>query len=163
MKFSKATHGSENDKRIFLNASKNIDGKTSRMGKELFGDLPYKQVNLAEYEIPQVGKGIGDYQRVWNQLKEADILLIGTPNYWSSMSGYLKTFIDHLDVSEELKGADLYVIAQGSATDQSTALTTIYSTLNHVASRFGMNFVGIASTDGEVSQLNGILHQENEL
>lgn len=160
MEFSKAAHGSKNDKRIFLNASKNVDGKTTLLAKELFGDLPYKQVNLAEYEIPQVGKGIGDYEYIWNQIKAADILLIGTPIYWSDMSGYLKTFIDHLSVSEELKDADLYVIAQGSATDQNAALTTIYNTLNHVASRFGMNFVGIASMEDEVSQLNEVLHHK---
>lgn len=76
------------------------------------------------------------------------------------MSGYLKTFIDHLSVGEELKGADLYVIAQGSATDQNVALTTIYNTLNHVASRFGMNFVEIASMDDEVSRLNEVLHHK---
>lgn len=76
------------------------------------------------------------------------------------MSGYLKTFIDHLSVGEELKGADLYVIAQEPTTDQNAALTTIYNTLTYVASRFGMNFVGIASMEDEVSQLNEVLHHK---
>ncbi|GMA08380.1 hypothetical protein GCM10025886_15310 [Tetragenococcus halophilus subsp. flandriensis] len=154
MNFTDATHKSENDKRVFLNASKNVNGKTSLMAKEFFDGLSYQQVNLADYDIPQIGKGRGEYEKVWKQVKNADVLLIGTPIYWSDVSGYLKTFMDHLDVSDDLNGADFYVIAQGMAIDQSEAVHTIYGSLSHFASRFGMNFIGIASTEGEVAQLS---------
>ncbi|AYW49921.1 MAG: NAD(P)H-dependent oxidoreductase [Tetragenococcus halophilus] len=154
MKFVNATHRNENDKRVFLNASKNVGGKTSLMAKDFFGNLTYQQVNLADYDIPQVGKGTREYDQVWNQVKNADVLLIGTPIYWSDVSGYLKTFMDHLDVNDDLKGADFYVIAQGMAIDQSEAVNTIYGSLSHFASRFGMHFVGIASNEKEVAQLN---------
>ncbi|WP_160248874.1 NAD(P)H-dependent oxidoreductase [Limosilactobacillus mucosae] len=40
--------------------------------------------------------------------------MIGTPVYWSNVSGYLKTFIDHMQINNDLRGNDLYVIVQGS-------------------------------------------------
>lgn len=152
--FEKPVHTQKNAKRVFINASMNTDGTTSEMGKELFGSLPYKQINLRDYHIPQIGQGEGDFQKVWNQIKGADVIVIGTPVYWSNMSGYLKTFIDHMQINNDLKNADLYAIVQGADSNQTAAIDSTYGSLNRIAIRFKMHFVGIAQTNNQIKTLH---------
>lgn len=155
--YAKPRHIGAATKKVFLNASRNVDGNTSSLAKELMGGQDYKQVNLAEYHIPQVGQGDGDFNRVCEQLKGADVIVIGTPVYWSNMSGYLKTFIDHVDVNDDLKGADLYLIVQGSDSDQTRAINATYGTLDRVARRFGLNLVGIAQSKDQAQHLQAVM------
>lgn len=132
----------------------NRNGNTSKLAKKLFGNQPYRQINLRDYNIPQLGQGNGDFDKVWRQIKGADVVVIGTPVYWSNMSGYLKTFIDHMQVNNDLKGSDLYVLVQGQSSNQTAAIKSTYGTLNRIAKRFGMHFVGIGQTDRQVQQLH---------
>lgn len=147
-------HTGKNAKRVFLNASMNKNGNTSAMAKKVFGNQSYKQINLADYKIPQLGQGTGDFNKVYSQLKGADVIVIGTPVYWSNMSGYLKTFIDHMQINNDLKGADLYTIVQGSDSNQTLAINSTYGTLNRIAKRFGLHYVGNASNDSQAQQLH---------
>ena len=112
--FVKPTHTQNNDKRVFINASMIRNCNTSKIAKRFFGNLTCKQINLSDYNIQQLGQGNGDFDKIWRQLKWADIIVIGTPVYWSNVSGYLKTFIDHMQINNDLRGNDLYVIVQGS-------------------------------------------------
>lgn len=153
-KFAKPRHTNQGARRVFINASQNKDGNTANLAKKLFGSSSYKQINLADYHIPQIGQGDGDFPKVWNQLKDADVIVIGTPVYWSNMSGYLKTFIDHLNINNDLKGSDLYVIVQGADSNQTLAINSTYGTLNRVSKRFGLNFVGIAQTNSQANTLH---------
>lgn len=153
-KFVKPHHTNQGARRVFINASQNKDGNTANLAKKLFGNRTYKQINLADYHIPQIGQGDGDFPKVWNQLKGADVIVIGTPVYWSNMSGYLKTFIDHLNINDNLKGSDLYVIVQGADSNQTLAINSTYGTLNRVSKRFGLNFVGIAQTNPQANTLH---------
>lgn len=152
--YTSPRHTGKNAKRIFLNASMNRDGNTAAMAKKIFGNRSYKQINLADYHIPQLGQGSGDFDKVYDQLKGADVIVIGTPVYWSNMSGYLKTFIDHMQINDDLKGADLYAIVQGSDTNQTAAVNSTDGTLNRIAKRFGLHFVGTASNDSQANQLH---------
>lgn len=80
-KFVKPHHTNQGARRVFINASQNKDGNTANLAKKLFGSRSYKQVNLADYHIPQIGQGDGDFSKVWNQLKGAYVIVIGTPVY----------------------------------------------------------------------------------
>lgn len=153
-KFVKPRQTNQGARRVFINASQNKDGNTANLAKKLFGSSSYKQINLADYHIPQIGQGDGDFPKVWNQLKGADVIVIGTPVYWSNMSGYLKSFIDHLNINNDLKGSDLYVIVQGADSNQTLAINSTYGTLNRVSKRFGLNFVGIAQTNSQANTLH---------
>ncbi|QYN53723.1 flavodoxin family protein [Lactobacillus panisapium] len=153
-KFVKPRQTNQGARRVFINASQNKDGNTANLAKKLFGSSSYKQINLVDYRIPQIGQGDGDFPKVWNQLKGADVIVIGTPVYWSNMSGYLKTFIDHLNINNDLKGSDLYVIVQGADSNQTLAINSTYGTLNRVSKRFGLNFVGIAQTNSQANTLH---------
>lgn len=153
-KFENPVHTQRNAKRVFINASMNKDGATSEMGKKLFGSLPYEQVNLSNYHIPQIGQGKGDFNKVWRQMRNADAIVIGTPVYWSNMSGYLKTLIDHMQINNDLKNKDLYAIVQGADSNQIAAINSTYGSLNRIAIRFNMHFVGIAQTDNQIRNLH---------
>lgn len=155
--YAKPQHTGAATKKVFLNASQNVDGNTSSLAKQLMGGQDYKQVDLAKYRIPQVGQGDGDFNRVREQLKGADVIVIGTPVYWSNMSGYLKTFIDHVVVNDDLKGADLYLLVQGSDSDQTRAINATYGTLDRVAKRFGLNLVGIAQNRDQAQHLQTVM------
>lgn len=152
--FVKPTHTQNKAKRVFINASMNRNGNTSKMAKRVFGNRSYQQINLRDYNIPQLGQGNGDFNKVWRQIKDADVVVIGTPVYWSNMSGYLKTFIDHMQINNDLRGSDLYVIVQGADSNQTAAINSTYGSLNRIAKRYKMHFVGIAQTDRQADQLH---------
>jgi len=154
MTFTSPKHNKQSAQRLFINASMNTNGNTNKLGKKLFGGLSYQQVNLADEKIPQVGQGEDDFTTVFNRMKKADVIVIGTPVYWSNMSGYLKTLIDHMQINNDLKGADLYVLVQGADSNQAAAIASTYASLNRISKRFGLNFVGIASTDTQVTKLH---------
>ncbi|WP_413627932.1 flavodoxin family protein [Fructilactobacillus vespulae] len=153
LKYTNPKNTHKSGKKIFINASQNNNGNTSQMAKEMFGNQSYEQINLADYNIPQVGQGDGDFPEIYNKLKGAKTIVIGTPVYWSNISGYLKTFIDHMNINDDIKNADLYVIVQGMDSNQDAAKQSAYSSLNRISYRFGLNFVGIASNDSEVKTL----------
>ena len=67
--FVKPTHTQNNDKRVFINASINRNGNTSKMAKRFFGNLTCKQINLSDHNIQQLGQGNGDFDKIWRQLK----------------------------------------------------------------------------------------------
>ncbi|BDR52517.1 hypothetical protein KIM372_04240 [Bombiscardovia nodaiensis] len=152
--FDKPQHTGNDSKRVFLNASKNKDGNTASLAKQLFDGQSYRQIDLVDYHIPQTGQGEGDFAKVWDQLKGADVIVIGTPVYWSNMSGYLKTFIDNVEINDDLKAADLYLIVQGADADQTNAINSTYGTMNRIAKRFSLNFVGIGQTSDQIKQLH---------
>lgn len=70
------------------------------------------------------------------------------------MSGYLKTFIDHLNINDDLKDSDFYVIVQGADSNKTLAINSTYGTLNRVAKRFSLNFVDIAQTNPQANTLH---------
>jgi len=153
-------------KRIFLNASQNRDGKTASLARITFKGLDYKTVNLVDFHIDQIGQKSSrdEHQKVIEQIAHADVLVIGTPVYWSDMTGYLKTFIDRLtDIVDEpldsdqapLKGADVYLIVQGI--DPKDAIPGITTVVEHVCRRFFMNYKGLIRNQSEAKNVNATL------
>jgi len=57
-----------------------------------------------------------DMEEIYNKLKEADLIIIGTPNYFDNVTGLLKDFIDRtnpLYMTDILKGKKLINIVVG--------------------------------------------------
>ena len=166
--FSAAALGADvkTAKRVFLNASKNREGKTFEYAKTLLHGLDYTTVNLVDFRIDQIGQESksDEYRKVIELLRDADLIVIGTPVYWSDMTGYLKTFIDRLSdiVNEDLKspkaplnGADVYLIIQG--TEPSDAIPGITTVIKHICRRFFMNFKGTILEKKEAILINKTL------
>ncbi|WP_312095150.1 NAD(P)H-dependent oxidoreductase [Niallia sp.] len=83
------------------------NGVTSDWGKTVFKGIESNQLHLADYNIKQINqekeKRTAYLKEVFSLFKESDVTLIGTPVYWLSMTGYLKTFINRFtDVIDEI-------------------------------------------------------------
>ncbi|WP_160723492.1 flavodoxin family protein [Bacillus sp. USDA818B3_A] len=145
-------------RRIFLNGSMNIDGNTAGLAKEVFRGLDYSPIHLAEHHINQIGQDSGgqqdDFQKVMEQLIKADDIVIGTPVYWSSMTGYLKTFIDRFAdaLDAPLASKRVFLLIQGTAPDD--AIPYITNVIQHLCRRFHMNYIGLATNSKEAAKLH---------
>ena len=80
---------------------------------------------MSDYKIYQYGQVYEDDQikDVFDKIEKVDTIVIGSPVYWYTLSGILKTFIDRfymLDDAKKLNGKKLYLFAQGDAPDNAT-------------------------------------------
>lgn len=142
------------EKILFVNSSPNRDGNTYRIGEELLKDKEHDVLQMADYRISQYGQ-VFEYDEMKEVLKEMDkydILVIGSPVYWYTVGGMLKTFIDRLYMlpeAEALRGKKLYLFAQGSAPNQDT-VKSIEFLSNRLSYLMGMELKGVVtdSSDG---------------
>ena len=135
------------DKILFINASPNKNGNTFRIGEELLANTPHDILQMSDYKISQYGAVDENDQisEVFNKIKDYDTLVIGTPVYWYTVSGILKTFIDRLYMlpeAEILRGKKLYLFAQGSAPDED-AVKSIKFLASRVAYLMGMQLENV--------------------
>lgn len=144
---------------MFMNSSPNKEGNTFRIGEELLKNIDHNILQMSDYKISQYGQVYEDDQirDIFKQLEDKDIIVIGSPIYWYTVGGILKTFIDRLYLLPEagiLKRKKLYFFAQGSAPDEKTK-ESINHLINRVAFLMGMSLEGIIvdSSDG-----NQIIH-----
>ena len=97
---------------------------------------------MSDYKIYQYNQVYSDDEisKVFEIIANYDTLVIGSPVYWYTVSGILKTFIDRLYMLDEariLQGKKLYLFAQGSAPDADTVksitfLASRVATLRHM-------------------------------
>ncbi|MFD1171771.1 flavodoxin family protein [Oceanobacillus picturae] len=146
---------------LFINCSKNKNGVTSELGKTVLKGMKSDKLHLADYSIKQIDqehdKRTDQFKEVFAQFKEADVILIGTPVYWSSMTGYLKTFIDRFTdvIDENVEGKEVYLIVQGTAPED--AIPFIEHVIKHVCHRFNMKYKGFVQNKEAAKRLNKIL------
>ena len=115
---------------VFMNFSPDKSGNILRIGKRLLKDSDYAILQMSDFKIRQYGQVFDDNQisAVFQKIKDKDIILTGTPVYWYTVSGILKTFIDRIYL---LKEKERYFFAQGSAPDQNTV-----ERIGNLANRF---------------------------
>lgn len=142
------------EKILFVNSSPNRDGNTYRIGEELLKDKEHDVLQMADYRISQYGQVFDDdeMKEVLKEMDKYDILVIGSPLYWYTVGGMLKTFIDRLYMlpeAEALRGKKLYLFAQGSAPNQDT-VKSIEFLSNRLSYLMGMELKGVVtdSLDG---------------
>lgn len=148
---------------LFINASENRDGNTSHMAKSLLGDTPYDQLNLVDYRVDSLGQNFeGDqFDVVLKAMQQADIIVIGTPVYWHTMSGSLKNVIDRMYTvrnNANLTGKQMYFITQGTAPTPES-IQQLKWTMNRFGEYFGMDVKGLAANDAEVEVLRNQLNR----
>ena len=142
------------EKILFMNSSPNRNGNTYRIGEELLKDKEHDVLQMADYRISQYGQVFEDdeMKEVLKEMDKYDILVIGSPVYWYTVGGMLKTFIDRLYMlpeAEALRGKKLYLFAQGSAPNQDT-VKSIEFLSNRLSYLMGMELKGVVtdSSDG---------------
>lgn len=148
---------------LFINASENRDGNTSRMAKSLLGNTPYDQLNLVDYRVDSLGQHFdGDqFDVVLKAMQQADVIVIGTPVYWHTMSGSLKNVIDRMYTvrnNANLTGKQMYFITQGTAPTPES-IQQLKWTMNRFGEYFGMDVKGLAANDTEVTELRNQLNR----
>ena len=135
------------EKILFMNFSPNKEGNTFSIGEKLLEGKDYDAVQMSDYKISQYGQVFANDQikEVFDKIKDYDTLVIGTPVYWYTVSGLLKTFIDRLYMlpeAEGLNGKNLYLFAQGSGPGSDT-VKSITFLANRLCTLMGMNLKGV--------------------
>lgn len=147
---------------LFMNASPNSDGATNYIGEKLLEGKDYSKMQMSDYDVSQYGavRENDQIKEILNVISKYDTLVIGSPVYFYTVSGILKTFIDRLYLlpeAEVLKGKNVYFFAQGYKPDAETE-KTIYHLMNN-ASRvvnFNLRQVIVDTSDGSkiLSEMN---------
>ena len=127
------------------------------------GNTPYDQLNLVDYRVDSLGQNFeGDqFDVVLKAMQQADIIVIGTPVYWHTMSGSLKNVIDRMYTvrnNANLTGKQMYFITQGTAPTPES-IQQLKWTMNRFGEYFGMDVKGLAANDAEVEVLRNQLNR----
>ncbi|KRM67957.1 flavodoxin family protein [Apilactobacillus ozensis] len=132
-------------KTLFLNFSKNTNGLTASLAHKSFNFNNIKTINLVNYKINPLGQKFYDddeFKEICNEISKTDNIIIGTPIYWSSMSSYMKIFIDRMtEVMEEnpFNNKKLFLVVCGTAPED--AFPHIKHVWEKISKRFNMQLV----------------------
>lgn len=141
---------------------------TVKWGEKILEDIEYRVLHLVDYSVNQLGQVTkeDEFEQVIEVIKEADILVIGTPIYWWDVTGLLKTFIDRwtdlfqcgLDTPEApLYQKSVFWFVQGAAPEE--AISGIERMLSNVSERFLMEELGLIYQKKEISSSNEMFKQ----
>ena len=108
---------------LFINGSPNKTGNTAQLAEKLLGDRKYETLNLTDYRIGSYGQNFSDDELdiVISKMKEADVIVIGSPLYWHNICGSVRNVLDRfygLVSEKDLKGRDMYFLFQGAASEK---------------------------------------------
>ena len=148
---------------LFINASRDPNGNTAKMGADFLQGVDHDTLFLNNYKIYQLGQKYPDdqFKTVMDAIAQADTIVIGSPVYWHTMSGPLKTFIHRLYELDKpvpaLKGKKLYFLMQGAAPSQATKEQMPFI-MSRVAAQYDMQYMGAATAMNDLSALQQVLH-----
>lgn len=142
---------------LFINGSPNRNGHTAAMASRLLEREAYETLNLIDYKIYPLGQSFEDdqFETVFGKMLEADVLVMGSPVYWHSMTGQYRTLLDRIyesPLKRQLKGKDLYFLFQGAA-PSSAMLEAGNYTMDIFCKLFGLHYRGMATSMREVEKI----------
>lgn len=142
---------------LFINGSPNKTGNTAQLAEKLLGDRKYETLNLTDYRIGSYGQNFSDDELdiVISKMKEADVIVIGSPLYWHNICGLVRNVLDRfygLVSEKDLKGRDMYFLFQGAAPEKWMLEAGEY-TMKRFAGLYGMNYRGMATDKTEAVNL----------
>ncbi len=143
---------------LFINGSPNKNGNTAKLAAELLKGHEYETLNLTDYTIGAYGQNFpGDgLDAVIGAMKQADIVVIGSPLYWHNICGSVRNVLDRFYgkvESGELSGRKLYFVFQGAAPEQWMLDAGEY-TMKRFAALYGMTYGGMAASKADAAKLN---------
>lgn len=143
---------------LFINGSPNKNGNTVALANGLLKNKEYKTLHLTDYKLYSYGQDYPDdqFNEIINEMKNADIIVIGSPLYWHSMSGAVRNLLDRSygTVTEEMfNGRKLYFLFQGAAPTKKQLAAGDY-TMGRYAKLYGMEYMGMATNIKEASVLS---------
>ena len=143
---------------LFINGSPNKNGNTAKLAAELLKGHEYETLNLTDYTIGAYGQNLpGDgLDTVIGAMKQADIVVIGSPLYWHNICGSVRNVLDRFYgkvENGELSGRKLYFVFQGAAPEQWMLEAGEY-TMKRFAALYGMTYGGMAASKADAAKLN---------
>lgn len=135
---------------LFINGSPNKNGNTASLAKILMKGQSYDTLNLVDLKIYAYGQHFADdqYQEVIQAISSHDVIVIGSPLYWHSMSGAIRNVLDRaygVVSNGQFQGKKLFFLFQGAAPTQEQLAAGEY-TMNRFATMYGMEYQGMASS-----------------
>lgn len=142
---------------LFINGSPNKTGNSAQLAEKLLGDRKYETLDLTDYRIGSYGQNFSDDELdiVISKMKEADVIVIGSPLYWHNICGSVRNVLDRfygLVSEKDLKGRDMYFLFQGAAPEKWMLEAGEY-TMKRFAGLYGMNYRGMATDKTEAVNL----------
>ena len=142
---------------LFINGSPNKTGNTAQLAEKLLGGRKYETLNLTDYRIGSYGQNFSDDELdiVISKMKEADVIVIGSPLYWHNICGSVRNVLDRfygLVSEKDLKARDMYFLFQGAAPEKWMLEAGEY-TMKRFAGLYGMNYRGMATDKTEAVKL----------
>lgn len=142
---------------LFINGSPNGNGHTAAMAKRLLAGKEYETLNLIDYKIYPLGQSFEDdqFEAVIQKMLEADVLVMGSPVYWHSMTGQFRILLDRIyesSLKHQLRGKDLYFLFQGAG-PSSAMLEAGNYTMGIFCHLFGLQYRGMATSVREAEKL----------
>ena len=143
---------------LFINGSPNKNGNTAGLARELLKGRDYETLNLTDYRIGSYGQDFPDDQlgEVIGKIKEAEVIVIGSPLYWHNICGSVRNMLDRFyGLVEEgaLSGKSLYFLFQGAAPEKWMMEAGEY-TMKRFAGLYGMEYAGMATNHSEAGRLS---------
>lgn len=99
---------------LYYSQSSNVKSIADKI-IEIFSSLNSKNVDIKPMEAEEID---------FDVLKDADGYIIGTPNYFSAPSGYIKVFYDEMFQEEKIIGKPVFCfISHGGSGDMKQMIT----------------------------------------
>lgn len=151
----------EMEKILFINGSPNRDGNTAALAKVLLEGRKYETINLNDYRLNFYGQKLeGDQlDEVIAKMKEADIVVMGSPVYWHNICASVRTLMERFYgyvPDGEFKGKRLFFVYQGAAPTKMMIDDGEYS-MSRFAGMYGFSYEGMATSKSEAKTLKGKL------
>ena len=132
---------------LFINGSPNKDGNTVKLADTLLEGKEYDTLHLVDYKIYSYGQKYEDdqFMDVIDRMKQADMIVLGSPLYWHSMSGAVRNLLDRSYgvISEDtFQGKKLFFIFQGASPTKEQLAAGDYTT-GRYALIYGMDYQGM--------------------
>lgn len=142
---------------LFVNGSPNKDGNTATLAERLLKGKEYETLNLVDYRINAYGQTLeGDqFDEVLTAIKEADILVIGSPLYWHNICGSVRNLLDRFygPVATNSLNGKLFFVFQGASPEQWMMEAGEY-TMSRFAGLYGLTYEGMITNKSEADKLS---------
>lgn len=146
------------EKILFINGSPNRDGNTAALAKVLLDGYEYETLALTDYRINFYGQTLeGDqFDEIYKKMKEADVIVIGSPVYWHNVCASVRTLIERFYGPVEpdtFKGKKFFFLYQGAAPTKMMIDDGEY-TMSRFAGMYGFTYEGMATNKQQAKALH---------
>lgn len=160
---SEMNEANTEQKILFINGSPNADGNTAKLAAALLEGRDYETLMLTDYRINAFGQTLpGDqFDEVINKMKQADIIVMGSPVYWHNICASVRTLLERFYGTidpDTFKGKKFFFLYQGAAPTEMMINDGEY-TMSRFARMNGFVYEGMANNESQARELRSKLDE----